>query len=205
MGRRTQATRGPERSARKKALRGFRVPIWAVVLAGVLVLGGAVVMWQGNSGGREAEPSRSEDPATLLPLAQSGPPLRAGHNPERIPSAPPTPAPVPEGAPGPRLDLPTSSHDFGRISRREIVTHIFAVQNVGTSDLVIRNLVTSCGCTTAELSSSVVPPGHRADLRVTFDADYHEIRGDVVRVVWFATNDPAHPWVEVRITADVGR
>jgi hypothetical protein len=102
------------------------------------------------------------------------------------------------------VDLPSQSHDFGRISRYRNVSHIFVVQNVGTSDLIISDLVTSCGCTTAELSSSVIPPGHRADLRVTFDPDFHEVRGNVVRLVWFATNDPAHPWVELRITANVG-
>lgn len=60
-----------------------------------------------------------------------------------------------------------------------------------------------CACTTAELLSSVIPPGRRADLSVTFDADFHETRGEVTRLVWFATNDPTQPWVEVRITADV--
>lgn len=83
------------------------------------------------------------------------------------------------------------------------VTHIFAVQNAGEADLVISNLVTSCGCTTAGLSSSVIPPGQRADLTVTFDANFHPTQGEVTRLVWFATNDPTQPWVEVRVTADV--
>jgi hypothetical protein len=83
------------------------------------------------------------------------------------------------------------------------VTHTFAVQNTGDADLLIGNLVTSCGCTMAELSSAVVPPGQRADLAATFDADYHPTNGPVTRLVWFATNDPTQPWVEVHITADV--
>jgi alpha-D-ribose 1-methylphosphonate 5-triphosphate diphosphatase PhnM len=83
------------------------------------------------------------------------------------------------------------------------VAHVFAVQNTGTIDLKISNLVTSCGCTTAELSSRVIPPGQRADLIVTYDPDFHTAEGPVVRLVWFATNDPAQPWAEVRITADV--
>ena len=77
------------------------------------------------------------------------------------------------------------------------------MQNTGTADLEIGNLVTSCGCTAAELSSDVIPPGQRADLTVTFDADFHETGGQVTRLAWFATNDPAQPWAEVRITADV--
>lgn len=38
---------------------------------------------------------------------------------------------------------------------------------------------------------------------VTFDANFHETRGEVTRLVWFATNDPTQPQIEVRITADV--
>ncbi len=190
------------RRARGKASLGSRAPMWLLVAVVAVVVLGAIVVWQSASGGEPA-PSRSENPAALLPLVEAGLPLRGEHNPRAIPLTSPTPASVAEDAPGPRLDLPTRSHDFGRIPRRGKVSHIFAVQNVGTSDLVVRNLVTSCGCTVAELSSRVIPPGRRADLLVTFDPDYHETRGPVVRVVWFATNDPAHPWVEVRITADV--
>ena len=68
---------------------------------------------------------------------------------------------------------------------------------------MLSNLVTSCGCTTAELSSDVVPPGQRADLQVTFDADYHPTEGEVTRTVWFATNDPTRPWVELQVAASV--
>jgi hypothetical protein len=45
--------------------------------------------------------------------------------------------------------------------------------------------------------------GQRADLTVTFDPDFHATQGPVVRLVWFATNDPTQPWAEVRLTADV--
>jgi hypothetical protein len=67
--------------------------------------------------------------------------------------------------------------------------------------MLLGNLVTSCGCTVAHLTSDVISPGERADLTVTFDADYHPTQGDVVRLVWFATNDPTQPWVELRLTA----
>jgi hypothetical protein len=103
----------------------------------------------------------------------------------------------------PRLDLPSVSHDFGLVYSSWDLVHTFAVQNSGDVDLAIGTLVTSCGCTVAELSNDVIPPGQRADLTVTFDANYHETRGEVTRLVWFATNDPAQPWVEVRIAANV--
>jgi hypothetical protein len=148
-------------------------------------------------------PSRSEDPATLQPLAQAGRTIRGGHDMRLIPEQPPMPRSVPAGASAPSLDLPSASYDFGLVYSSWNLVHTFAVQNRGEVDLVIDNLVTSCGCTVAELSSDVIPPGKRADLTVTFDADFHPTSGEVTRLVWFATNDPAQPWVEVRIAANV--
>jgi len=181
--------------------------LWRWIVVGVVAVVGLGVfnLWRTGAFASPPPPSRSGDPATLLPLAQAGPPLQGSHDMALIPETTPSPQPAPVDQPVPRLDMPERSHDFGRVYARWEVAHIFAVQNTGTADLVISNLVTSCGCTTAELSSSVIPPGHRADLTVTFDADYHPTRGEVTRLVWFATNDPTQPWVEVRFTADVRR
>ncbi len=77
------------------------------------------------------------------------------------------------------------------------------MQNTGDADLVISNLVTSCGCTTAELSSNVIPPDQRANLMVTFAPDFHGASGPVTRLIWFGTDNLTQPWGEVRITADV--
>lgn len=200
-------SRALSRQRGHKLQRKQRGNPWRWIAVGVVVtLGlGLFKLWQTGAFASPPLPSRSGDVEALLPLAQAGTPVRAGHDPALIPKTPPTPQPVPTGFPAPRLEMPEYSHDFGRVYARWKVSHIFAVQNVGTTDLVISNLVTSCGCTTAELSSSIISPGHRADLTVTFDADYHPIRGEVTRLVWFATNDPSQPWVEVRITADVQR
>ncbi len=197
------------RKSRTRSRRNRRDGRWRWVTAGGIaaaVIGLIVLnLWRTGAFASPPSPSRSGDPASLLPLAPAGPPLRGGHDPALIPSATPTPWAPPANQPVPQLDLPEVEYDFGRIYARWTVSHIFPVQNRGTADLVITDLVTSCGCTTAELSSAVIPPGHRADLTVTFDADFHPVKGPVTRLVWFATNDPAHPWVEVRITGTVQR
>jgi hypothetical protein len=169
----------------------------------IVVILVAFNLLQSGAGASRPEPSRSEKVSDLLPLAEGKQPLRGGHDMARIPQQTPAPQPAPEGAALPRLDLPSSSHDFGTTPKHPDVAHVFAVQNTGTTDLMISNLVTSCGCTTAELSSSIIPPGQRADLTVTFDPDFHVTQGPVVRLVWFATNDPTQPWAEVRVMADV--
>jgi hypothetical protein len=173
-------------------------------VVGIVIVLFAVGFWRSGAFAKPPPPSRSHDPAELLPLAQAGSTIRGGHDMAMIPEQTPAPRAGPSNVPVARLELPSASHSFGRIYSSWDVTHVFAVQNTGTADLQIGNLVTSCGCTVAELSSNVIPPGERADLMVTFDADFHATRGEVTRLVWFATNDPTRPWVEARITADVG-
>jgi hypothetical protein len=177
--------------------------VWIGSALGVVVL--IIVLGLSRPGARAStvSPSRSENEADLLPLAEAERPLQGGYDMARIPKQTPAPQPAPVNVPLPRLDMPSARYDFGRIPKRPDVAHVFAVQNTGDADLEIRNLVTSCGCTVAQLSSSVIPPGQRADLTVTFDPDFHETKGQVARLVWFATNDPTQPWVEVRINADV--
>ncbi|HDQ73915.1 MAG TPA: DUF1573 domain-containing protein [Chloroflexi bacterium] len=177
--------------------------IWLIAIPVAVV---ALMMFGAAQSGafvKVPEPSRNEDPADLLPLSNAGQPIYGGHDTSLIPERPPTPREALAGESTSQLDIPSASYNFGQIYDTWDVTHIFAVQNTGDADLLIGNLVTSCGCTTAELSSNVVPPGQRADLTVTFDADYHPTNGPVSRLVWFATNDPIQPWVEMRITADV--
>jgi hypothetical protein len=191
-----------KRRPRRKST-GTNPLVWLGGILGIVLVLVAINFLQSGALADPPVPSRSEDPADLLPLAEREQPLKGGHDMARIPRQTPAPQPAPEGVALPQLALPATSHDFGRIPGRPDVAHVFPVQNTGTADLQIWNLVTSCGCTTAELSSSIIPPGQRADLTVTFDPDFHVTEGPVVRLVWFATNDPTQPWAEVRFTADV--
>ena len=199
----SQSARQSRRTTRKRRRSGGVNPlVWVGgVLVIVIVLVG-INLLSGASANKPPTVSR-QDPAGLLPLAERRKPLKGGHDMARIPQQTPSPQPAPEDVALPKVDLPSVSYDFGRIPKRPDVVYVFAVQNTGSADLEIWNLVTSCGCTTAELSSSIIPPGQRADLTVTFDPDFHPTQGPVTRLVWFATNDPTQPWVEIRITADV--
>lgn len=192
------------RAAARRRGRRIGTGTWALIAGAAVILGlVGFNLWQSGTFADAPAPVRLEDVNSLPPLSEAGQPLSGGYDAARIPAATPLPQAAPEGAVSPRVELPAWEHDFGPISSRQNVVRVFAVQNVGTADLVISDIVTSCGCTTAELSSDVIPPGQRADLTVTFDPDFHETQGNVVRVVWFTTNDPSQPMVEVRISAYV--
>ena len=115
-----------------------------------------------------------------------------------------TPREVPADQPQPNVDTPQLSYKFGSVSRRPKVQQTFPIQNKGDEPLVVSWVGTSCGCTVGQLSSSVIPPGQRADLTVIFDTAFHaETVGPVTRVVWVDSNDPDQPRLEFRIEANV--
>lgn len=113
--------------------------------------------------------------------------------------------PVPNGAPRPKISVKPANRDLGYIGSREVINLNYFVLNEGDEELVVDSLATSCGCTTAELSNNIIPPGHRADLKVRFDAGFHKVeRGEkVVRAVWLRTNDPDTPVGTARLTATI--
>jgi hypothetical protein len=143
------------------------------------------------------------DEAELLPLAKAVRPMRGFHDMSRLPHSAPVARTLPAGAPQPDLDAPVVRWDWGTIPARPPVAQSFPIQNQGNEPLLVTGVTTSCGCTVAELSSSVIPPGQRADLVVIFDPAYHETVGPVTRVVWVETNDPDTPLLELRLDADV--
>ncbi len=183
--------------------RGGNKRVWLVAAAVLVVAFLGWSVWQSGALAKPALASRTEATANLLPLANPVRPLSGSHDMAAVPQATPAPQQAPKGVPLPVLQMPSLSYDFGTIPKAPPVSHIFSVENTGTADLVLRNLVTSCGCTTAELTSSVIPPGQRADLTVTFNPSFHPTQGDTVRLVWFGTNDVTQPWIEVRIESFV--
>jgi hypothetical protein len=177
---------------------------WVIGAAiGLIVLLLGIGLWQSGAFASAPPPSHDWGEGDLPPPAKDGRALVGGHDMSLIPEQTPAPRPVIEGAPTPKLVLRSASHDFGRIYSNWDVEHVFGIENQGDAELLINNLVTSCGCTTATLTSNLIGPGERADLAVTFDADLHPTQGQVSRLVWFATNDPRQPWVEVRVDAYV--
>lgn len=98
-------------------------------------------------------------------------------------------APIPPEGP-PKLVLAEHFYDFGTIPATNPVEHTFPVRNEGKGTLTISRVYTTCGCTTAELSSRVIPPGKVATLKVVYDPAFHEVTGEVRRSVILEHNDP---------------
>ncbi len=113
---------------------------------------------------------------------------------------------LPADQPQPRLAVPEAYHDFGTIGPNDVVKRMFVIRNEGDAPLTISRAYTSCGCTTAEFTARVIPPGKVALVTLIFDAGFHDTRGQTVdRGIIIENNDPGNSQAEIWARAAVGR
>ncbi len=129
-------------------------------------------------------------------------PLHAVHEME-----PPNPASIPflpEEQPQPRIAVSETFHNFGSLGPTDVVQYDFAIMNTGSAPLTISRAYTTCGCTTADFTSAVIPPGKVSIVTLTFDAGFHDVRGETVRRgVIIENNDRRNPEIQLWTQAHV--
>lgn len=91
--------------------------------------------------------------------------------------------------------------DFGEMNQGDKKSHTFTLTNNGKSDLIIRRVRSSCGCTAVAPSTKVVAPGESAPVKVTFDS--RGKRGRQSKSITVITNDPKTPTTTLRISSNV--
>lgn len=101
----------------------------------------------------------------------------------------------------PELSVEQGSFNFGSIPQGKKVQHNFAIKNSGDAPLQIKQLTASCGCTAAKPSSSLIAPGHSAEIQVTFDST--NFSGPVQKSVTMATNAGKTPQYVLKLDGTV--
>ncbi|HZJ18694.1 MAG TPA: DUF1573 domain-containing protein [Patescibacteria group bacterium] len=127
---------------------------------------------------------------------------------------------------GAKIQIDHSSKSLGDIIYdKGIVAHSFPLKNIGTKNLEVANLSTSCMCTKVYIKTSseksdefgmkgmsspsdwkgIIKPGESAEIVAEFDPQYHGPQGvgPISRSVSMETNDPDHPYVEFSFEGDV--
>ena len=125
----------------------------------------------------------------------------------------------------PIIEITPSSYDFGTVSQAEgVVSTLMTIKNNGIKDLILNNIDTSCGCTSASVISDgqegprfsmvghgtnpkdwkqVISSGESVQLKVYYDPNVHQdLRGKVVRTVNIYSNDLRSPKKGIRISAN---
>lgn len=114
---------------------------------------------------------------------------------------------LPKDGPQPKIALSEDFYDFGVIGPKDVVTYQFAIFNEGDAPLTISRAYTTCGCTTADFTATVIPAGKVVLMTLTFDAGFHgDVAGQTVRRgIIIENNDPNNPQTEIWVQATVAR
>lgn len=109
------------------------------------------------------------------------------------------PAAVLAGAP--KLVVEDADFSFGEVFQGTNVEHTFRFRNAGDAPLSVEKVRSSCGCTAALLSATLIPPGGTGEIRTTFDSG--RFRGVVVKTVYIYVNDPQQPVAQFHLRGTV--
>ena len=121
----------------------------------------------------------------------------------------------------PIIKLSSNNYDFGTVSQAKgTVSGSITVKNEGIKDLIISNIVSSCGCTSATLIvddtespvfgmhssypgwSQTLAPGQSAELKIRYDPNVHmELRGNLTRNLRIYSNSAIESIKMLTITA----
>ncbi|MFO7684096.1 MAG: DUF1573 domain-containing protein [Chloroflexota bacterium] len=166
--------------------------LWGLGIA-LIVVSLGYIYWSEQKNAQAAKTYQAGDVATIQPIL-------AIHGMGEGPAIPF----LPKGEPQPRIVIPETSYDFGTIGTKDVVEQTFMIRNTGEAPLTISRAYTTCGCTTAEISASVIPPGSVATVKLIFDAGFHDATGQTVRRgLIIENNDRERSQAEIWIQATV--
>lgn len=107
------------------------------------------------------------------------------------------------GGSTPDIEADIKFHDFGDVPQFEVVSVDIPLRNTGTGTLLIEEVSTSCGCTSASVDRNEVGPGDEVTLTVRYDSGLHPDNGSIYRKIFVQTNDPDQPELEIEVVANV--
>lgn len=102
---------------------------------------------------------------------------------------------------GPKIVVEPGGFDFGNALQQKTLQKEFLIRNLGSEDLVIEQVSTSCGCTVVEGYSKLVKPGGSTPLRVSLET--RRAVGRLLKTVVIRSNDGAKKLYELRLEATV--
>jgi hypothetical protein len=92
---------------------------------------------------------------------------------------------------GPQFTFEKSVYDFNKVIQGKSVVHIFTFRNTGNAPGTITRVSSSCGCTVANVSDKVIPPGKTGTIKATFDTT--DFFGPATKEFFVYMNDPIKP------------
>lgn len=103
----------------------------------------------------------------------------------------------------PVFKVETTNVDLGKIKGNTQNEVEFKFTNAGKSDLILRNIRSSCGCTAVQQGNQGVgiKAGQSSSIKATFNSGSY--KGKVTKAIYVYTNDPKNSQVVLMLNADV--
>jgi len=92
---------------------------------------------------------------------------------------------------GPQLTFDKNVFDFHSVIQGKTVSHSFTFRNTGDAPATITRVSSSCGCTVANVSDKVIPPGKSGAIKAAFDSS--DFYGPVSKDVFVYLGDQQKP------------
>jgi hypothetical protein len=106
-----------------------------------------------------------------------------------------------ELANSPKMVFEKTEFEFGTIKAGEKATNNFVFTNTGKSDLVIRKIKASCGCTATNPEKMIIKPGESSHITATFSSAGK--KGHQNKTITVITNDPSQSSIVLKVIGDV--
>jgi hypothetical protein len=146
---------------------------------------------------------RQRGPQASAPAANSS----RSPEPSPAPSSPANaartaePTPVEPTGPAPRIKFLNPACDFGEIWQGENADCVFKLENDGDADLHISEVKPGCGCTVAEITNEVLPPGGTSEIKATFRSGNY--RNKISKTITVFSDDPRQPQARLTISGTI--
>jgi hypothetical protein len=101
----------------------------------------------------------------------------------------------------PKMLISDSGFAFPDVEEGTNVVHVWEIMNVGTDNLIINDVESSCGCTSAITDSKIIAPNSSTKLRTTFDTKGR--LGMNTKYIIVHSNDPSSPARQLTIMGRV--
>ncbi|MBE0534897.1 MAG: DUF1573 domain-containing protein [Phycisphaerae bacterium] len=102
---------------------------------------------------------------------------------------------------GPKIEMENPVHDFGTIGPNKKVKCEFTFKNVGTEELVIDRVLSTCQCSIPEVEPKNYAPGQSGTIHVTYLSG--TLPGAVEKHLHILSNDKSNPRYEFTIKGRV--
>jgi|AntAceMinimDraft_17_1070374.scaffolds.fasta_scaffold00162_2 hypothetical protein len=88
----------------------------------------------------------------------------------------------------PKIEFEKTVYDFGSVKTGEKVLYSFVFKNQGKTDLIIRKVKTSCGCTATNPEKTTLKPGESSKINISFNTRGRS--GNQHKTITVICNDP---------------